>query len=182
MWKAMKDMSNSRCSSQYFPLFAVVVPQQVADRGDLWPYSTRCTEGRGARYKRIRRRIACERRPKAEVWRAVANLKLGTHSFKKQSYTSSMTTQVVRCAVAQEEAAHRLGSRSRARTTGRNTLNRTLPKWVSDELPEMGYLLDPDVLPTLIVKALSFFESLKDAELQGQEIWSERVAAIPRKA
>ena len=180
MWKAMKDMSNGRCNSQYFPLFAVIVPQQVADRGDLWPYSTRCTEGRGARYKRIRRRITCERRPKEEVWRAVQNLKLGTHAFQKQSYRSRMTTQVVRTAVAQEEAAHREGSRSGARTTGRNTLVRTVPKYIADELPEMGNLLDPDVLPSLIVKALAFFSSLVDAELQGQDCWSERVTALPR--
>ena len=180
MWKAMKDLSNSRCSSQYFPLFGIVVPQQVAERGDLWPYSTRCTEGRGARYKRIRRRITCERRPAEEVWRAVQNLKNGAHSFKKQAYRSRLSTQLVRTAVAQEEAAHRENSRSHIRTTGRNTLNRTLPKWLQDELPEMGYLLEVDVLPTLIDKALGFFKSQTNSELQGEAIWAERVAAIPR--
>ena len=180
LWKNMKDMSNSRCSSQYFPLFAAVVPRQVARRGDLWPYSTRCTEGRGARYKRVRRRITCERRPAEEVWRAVQDLKKGTHTFVKQHYASRLTTQLMRTAVAQEEAAHKPGSRSGVRTTGRNTLNRTLPKYLADELPEMGNLVNIDVLPSLIVKALEFFDSLQDSELQGEDMWSARVEAIPR--
>ena len=180
MWKSMKDLSNSRCSSQYFPLFGIVVPQQVAERGDLWPYSTRCTEGRGARYKRIHRRITCERRPAEEVWRAVQNLKLSTHAFKKQAYRSKLSLQLTRTAVAQEEAAHRENSRSHIKTTGRNTLYRTLPKWVQDELPEMGYLLDPDVLPALVDKAIGFFRSLTNSELQEEEIWGQRIAAIPR--
>ena len=180
MWKAMMDMSNGRSSSQYFPLFAVVVPRQVAKRGNLWPYSTRCTEGRGARYKRIRRRITCERRPAEEVMRAVLNLKKGTHAFVKQAYQSRLTTQLVRTAVAHEEHAHKPNSRSGVRTTGRNTLDRTVPKWLQDELPEMGYLLDVDVLPALITKAQSFFDKLADAELNGDEMWSERVAALPR--
>ena len=180
MWKAMKDLSNSRCSSQYFPLFAIVVPRQVAQRGDLWPFSTRCTEGRGARYKRIRRRITCERRPAEDVWRAVQNLKKGAHSFVAQSYKSRMTTQLVRTAVAQEEAAHQANSRSLTRTTGRNTLNRTLPKYLTDELPEMGFLLDMDVLPSLIDKALAFFATQQNSELQAEDMWSARVAAIPR--
>ena len=174
----MKDMSNSRCSSQYFPLFAVIVPQQVAERGNLWPYSTRCTEGRGARYKRIRRRITCERRPAEETWRAVRNLKLGTHAFKKQGYKSRLSTQLVRTAVAHEEAAHKENSRSKVKTTGRNTLYRTLPKYLTDELPEMGNLLDPDRLPALIQKALDFFTSLSDMELQGEDMWSERISAL----
>ena len=108
------------------------------------------------------------------------NLKNGAHSFKKQAYRSRLSTQLVRTAVAQEEAAHRENSRSHIRTTGRNTLNRTLPKWLQDELPEMGYLLDVDVLPTLIDKALGFFKSQTNSELQGEAIWAERVAAIPR--
>ena len=165
---------------KYFPLFGIVVPQQVAERGDLWPYSTRCTEGRGARYKRIRRRITCERRPAEEVWRAVQNIKKGTHSFKKQAYRSRLSTQLVRTAVAQEEAAHKKNSRSNIRTTGRNTLNRTLPKWLQDELPEMGYLLDIDVLPTLIDKALEFFSSQTNTELKGDEMWAQRIAAATR--
>ena len=108
------------------------------------------------------------------------NLKKGTHAFVKQAYNSRLTTQLVRTAVAHEEHAHKPNSRSGVRTTGRNTLDRTVPKWLQDELPEMGYLLDVDVLPTLIDKALGFFKSQTNSELQGEAIWAERVAAIPR--
>ena len=48
------------------------------------------------------------------------------------------------------------------------------------ELPEMGYLLDPDVLPALVDKAIGFFRSLTNSELQEEEIWGQRIAAIPR--
>lgn len=54
-------------------------------------------------------------------------------------------------------------------------------KYITDELPEMGNLLGPDVLPSLIVKALGFFSStLENAELQAQDFWSERVSALRR--
>ena len=51
---------------------------------------------------------------------------------------------------------------------------------MTDELPEMGFLLDPDVLPGLIDKALDFFKSLTNSELQGEQMWTDRVAALPR--
>ena len=81
--------------------------------------------------------------------------------------------------MAHEIAAHKDNGRCLARTTGRHTLNRTLPKYLTDELPEMEYLLDPDVLPGLIDKALAFFNSLTNSELQGEQLWADRVAAIP---
>ena len=63
--KAQKDMSNGRGKSQYFPMFAYVAPVQMRRKGNLWPYSTRATEGRGARYKRIVRTTVCHRKPAA---------------------------------------------------------------------------------------------------------------------
>ena len=77
-------------------------------------------------------------------------------------------------------AAHKPGTRSRIVTTGRNTLNRIVPKFLQDELPAMGYLLDINVLPSLIDKALSFFVTQQDRELGSEEMWSARVAAISR--
>ena len=49
----MKAMSNDRCVADYLPLAAYIVPQQMAERGDLWPYSTRAVEGRGGRVKKV---------------------------------------------------------------------------------------------------------------------------------
>jgi hypothetical protein len=139
-------------------MFAYVAPLQMRHKGDLWPFSTRATEGRGARYKRIKRTTTCHRKPAAEVMRAVRNLKVGTHSFKKSAYSSRSSLQLLRGAVAQERSAHAGGGRSRIATTGRRTLVRSLPKWLEAETPEMGRLLDPAALEVLVEKAAAFFE------------------------
>ena len=156
--KAQKDMSNGRGKSQYFPMFAYVAPLQMRRKGDLWPYSTRATEGRGARYKRIKRTTVCHRKPAAQVMKAVRNLKTGLFTFKKSSYSSCSTLQLLRGVVAQERSAHAGGGRSRIATTGRSTLVRTLPKWMEAETPEMGHLLDPVALEAMVLRAAEFFE------------------------
>merc|ERR1712113_260001 len=140
-------MSNSRSKSQYMPMVAYVASRQTAERGDLWPYSTRATEARGGLYKRIKAKVCCQRKRSAEqgsVVRAHRNKKLGRTSFKKQSYNSSTTKQLMRAGAAAELYSHRLAGRSRLKTTGRKTLTRTLPKWADEgqPLPKMGNLLD----------------------------------------
>ena len=151
-------MSNGRGKSQYFPMFAYVAPLQMRRKGDLWPYSTRATEGRGARYKRIKRSTVCHRKPAAEVMKAVRSLATGVSTFKKSSYSSRSTLQLLRGAVAQERSAHLGGGRSRIATTGRSTLVRSTPKWLEAETPEMGCLLNPDALAAMVLKAAAFFE------------------------
>eukprot|EP00966_Prymnesium_polylepis_P243388 5628295-Prymnesium_polylepis.1 len=139
-------------------MFAYVAPLQMRRKGDLWPYSTRATEGRGARYKRIKRTTVCHRKPAAEVMKAVRNVKTGTHSFKKSAYNSRSSLQLLRGVVAQERSAHAGGGRSRIATTGRTTLVRSLPKWLEAETPDMGRLLDPAALEVLVGQAAAFFE------------------------
>ena len=152
--KAMNAMSNGRCDSDYFPLMAYVASQQMATRGNLWPYSTRAVEGRGGRYKRIDARITCKRkRAKEAVWKAVRNKKHGTVSFKKTSYNSTRTLQLLTTSCSQEKSAHGLHGRSRLSTTGRKTLARSMPKWQQEEAPLMGRLLDPVALRELITAA-----------------------------
>jgi len=156
--KSQKDLSTGRGKSQYFPMFAYVAPLQMRRKGDLWPYSIRATEGRGARYKRIKRATLCHRKPAAEVMKAVRNLKTGVSSFKKTAYRSRSTLQLLRGAVAQERSAHAGGGRARIAVTGRTTLVRSTPKWVEAETPEMGTLLDAGKLEALVGKAAAFFE------------------------
>ena len=151
-------MSNDRCVSHYLPLVAYVAPRQMAKRGDLWPYSTRAVEARGGRYKRISRRVNHRKRSALDI-KAVQNLKLGTVNFKKSAYNSSRTLQMSRAACMQEESAHGSHGRSRLATTGRNTLVRTLPKWLEAELPPMGQLLDPDALTAMLARAATFFDA-----------------------
>ena len=162
--KGLKSMSNSRSKSQYLPMTAYVAACQMAELGDLWPYSTRATEARGGRYKRLKK-VTCQRpRAKAPVMRGVLNKKLGRVAFKKQGYNSSTSFQLLRGACAQEESAHRLSGRNRLRTTGRKTLKRIVPKWLEDEhpMPAIGQLLDPSALKRMFFKAAEFFTDAKD--------------------
>jgi hypothetical protein len=146
----LNDMSNFRHKSRYVPMLYIAA-LQTAKHGNLWPFSTRSTEGRGARYKRYMRKAVCKRKRSVEkVYRAVRNLKTGVHSFRAQSYNSSTTLQLLRLAAAQEESAHRDGARARLGTTGRKTLCRELPKWQVAELPTIGRLMDPDALEALL--------------------------------
>ena len=159
--EAQKDLTNGRGESQYFPMFAYVVPLQMRRfRRSLWHFSTRATEGRGARYKRFKRRAVCQRKRAAEVQRSVANVKLGTVSFKKSSYNSSMTQQLMRLACAQEEIMHESGRR--IGRTGRRTLVRSLPKWKAVEPPPMGNLLDYDALVEMLSSVQTFFQGSAD--------------------
>lgn len=51
--EAMKDVSYKKHKSWYVFLTVWVAPRQIAERGDLWAYSTAPIESRGARMKRI---------------------------------------------------------------------------------------------------------------------------------
>ena len=159
--KAVRIMSNERCDSDYFALIAYIACQQMAIRGDLWPYSTRAVEGRGGRYKRIDRRIICKRKRASKVMRAVRNVKLGVVSFKESAYNSTRTLQMLRASTSQEVSAHSLHGRSRISTTGRKTLNRSMPKWKQAEIPVLGRLLDPVALEEmLVIAALQFQDAV----------------------
>lgn len=102
--------------------------------------------------------------------KAVRNLKTGTHSWKKCSYSSRSTLQLLRGAVAQERSAHMGGGRSRIATTGRSTLVRSLPKWKEAETPEMGCLLNPAALEALLGKAAAFFEHSRAHGLETEKV------------
>ena len=139
-------------------MFAYVAPLQMKKfRRGLWPFSTRATEGRGGRYKRFKRRVICQRKRSTDVARAVRNVKLGTVTFKKSTYNSSMCEQLMKLACAQEDIAHGPNARRRLSRTGRKTLVRTLPKWKAVEVPPMGNLLDYDALVSMLDSAQAFF-------------------------
>ena len=156
----MKAMSNDRCVADYLPLAAYIVPQQMAERGDLWPYSTRAVEGRGGRVKKVRRSVVCFRKPAKEIFKAVRNVKQNSFAFKKSYYSSCSTLQTMRTLVSQEESANNLHGRNRIATTGRHSLLRTLPKYQQHELPEMGKLLDPVALVSMLEKAAAVFSDV----------------------
>ena len=156
----MKAMSNDRCTADYLPIAAYVVPRQMAQRGDLWPYSTRAVEGRGGRYKKVRRKVVCFRKPAKEIWKAVRNVRQKSMSFRKSYYNSCSTLQTLRTVGAQEDSSHGAHGRNRLSTTGRRSLQRTLPKYQQEELPEMGNLLDPVALVSMLEKAAAVFSDV----------------------
>ena len=153
-------MSNDRCTADYLPIAAYVVPRQMAQRGDLWPYSTRAVEGRGGRYKKVRRKVVCFRKPAKEIWKAVRNVKQKSMSFRKSYYNSCSTLQTLRTVGAQEDSSQSAHRRNRLSTTGRRSLQRTLPKYQQERLPEMGNLLDPVALVSMLEKAAAVFSDV----------------------
>ena len=137
----------------------------MARNGDLWPYSTRATEARGGRYKRLKKVTCQRRRATLPVMRGYLTKKTGIVKYKKQGYNSSTSMQLMRGACAQEISAHRLSGRNRLKTTGRKTLKRVVPKWEEDAhpMPPLGKLLDPEALKIMFGRAAAFFtKELKD--------------------
>ena len=130
----MVACSGARHKTQYIHMMYLAA-RQTAVHGDLWS-----VEGRGGRVKINKRTKVCHR-PRnvtvGDVMRAVANLQNGLHSFKASNNNSSPSEQMMRLACQQEESAHRKDGRQRLALTGRKTLARVLPKWLTDELPEV---------------------------------------------
>ena len=165
-------MSNGRSTLHYFPLYAAVSPRQMAKHGNLWPWSTRVVEGRGAIYKRFARRGVCARKRMSEVHRAVRNVKAGAFSFKTQAYNSSKTSQMVRLAVSREESTGR--KYTRLRTTGCTCLVRSLPKWQAQEAPPMGRLLDVAALEEMLVRVEKFFAASVALGIETDAVFPEK--------
>ena len=61
--KSMKALSVGKHKSWYVHLVQWVIPLQMAEVGDLWPFGTGPVEQRGARLKRIAREVVSWRPP-----------------------------------------------------------------------------------------------------------------------
>ena len=133
----MVACSGGRHKTQYIPMMYLAA-RQTAEHGDLWPRSTRSVEGRGGRIKINKRTKVCHR-PRTvtagEVMRAIDNLQKGAHSYRASNNNTSPSEQMMRLACQQQESAHRKDGRQRLALTGRKTLARVLPKWLTEELP-----------------------------------------------
>ena len=104
MWHAMEAVSNSRHKSWYIHNWALLLPRQIGDKGDVWQASTAANEFRGARITRTR----------AICWRPCAASLGGTRKIKrgdrieifKQRYGSNPMEQMLRSLAAREERAN----------------------------------------------------------------------------
>jgi hypothetical protein len=138
--KGMFSASGGRCKSRYIPM-GYIAAWQTSKHRNLWPFSTRATEGRGARIKRNdRRKVSYRpRTTTGDVMRAIKNLKTGGHSYRSTIYmNSSASEQLMRIGSQQEEIWHeKRRHASRLAATGRRTLKRTMPKFMEAELPSV---------------------------------------------
>ena len=136
--EAMKDVSYKKHKSWYVFLTVWVASRQIAQRGDLWAYSTAPIESRGARMKRIVRSCISWRGPAPrdpprdpESEKSEANKASAT-----RPYESCAMLQLLRSVVAQEQiwqSPHLAGgglsvSQRRLLATGRATIVKKEPK------------------------------------------------------
>lgn len=132
--KAMKALSIGKHKSWYVHLTLWVIPLQIAEVGDLWPFSTGPVEQRGARLKRIAREVVSWR-PPDDGFVNDANGK--RHFVKRRKYDTCAMLQLLRACVAQEVEwdRPRLGgpdlsvSERRMLQRGRVSLIQEAPGW-----------------------------------------------------
>ena len=137
----LNAVSNRRHKSCYPHQFMTVVPRQMQMWGDLWRFSTRSVEGRGGQLKKIGRRIICwRRRCAAGSYQRNVKRKGVAHAIS-QGYSYGPERMLMRASCFREDRAH-TQKRSRAATTGRNTLARSVPKAEQAELPALGDALE----------------------------------------
>ena len=147
----LNDLSTLRHKSWYAHIFATIVPRQMRKWGDLWRFSTRSVEGRGGRLKHIGRRMICWRRRSSKYRRTIKG-KDGAARVVEQSYNSAPERQLMRAACSREDRAH-TQVRSRAATTGRNTLKRTFAKAEEEALATLGGAMEPEYVKKLCAAA-----------------------------
>ena len=98
--EAMKDVSYKKHKSWYVFLTVWVASRQIAERGDLWAYSTSPIESRGARMKRIARSCVSWRGPSM---RCLDSEKSQGKASAPRPYESCAMLQLLRSVVAQEQ-------------------------------------------------------------------------------
>ena len=123
MWHAMEAVSNSRHKSWYIHNWALVLPRQIGDKGDIWQASTAANEFRGARITRTR---AICWRPCATTLDGVRKVKRGDRiETFKQTYKSNPMEQMLRSLAAREERANDFSrggkAAARMKASGRST-------------------------------------------------------------
>eukprot|EP00965_Chrysotila_dentata_P036091 1201770-Pleurochrysis_carterae.AAC.1 len=103
----LNKVSNYRQQPWYMHYAVFIVPQQIWEFGDPLRFSTAAIESRGARLKRIGRRVVCWR-PYAANGSVLNFIHRRTDEAKHgiQKYGSSPTEQLLMRICAQEEALH----------------------------------------------------------------------------
>jgi|EP00966_Prymnesium_polylepis_P075009 hypothetical protein len=100
--KATVAASVNKHKSWYFHLMLWVVPLQVGDVGDLWPFGTGPVEQRGARLKRIARSVVSWR-PADDGYVVSADDSSQRVFVRRRKYDTCAMMQLLRACVAQEQ-------------------------------------------------------------------------------
>jgi len=114
--EALNLVSNYKHKSWYVHLLVFVVPQQIAAHGNTWRFSTAPIESRGARLKRLGRRVVSWRKfmvPSALPGRLHMSRKTGEAARVKQVYGSSPMQQMLMKIAATEDMWHSLSTYAR---------------------------------------------------------------------
>lgn len=99
--EAMTALSVNKHKSWYFHLVTWVVPLQMAEVGDLWPFGTGPVEQRGARLKRLARSVVSWR-PYHSGYKQSSEDPSVQVFCKRRRYDSCAMMQLLRACVAQE--------------------------------------------------------------------------------
>jgi hypothetical protein len=100
--KSMKALSVGKHKSWYVHLVLWVIPLQMEEVGDLWPFSTGPVEQRGARLKRIAREVVSWRPPDDGFVVDDPNKPNERRFVKRRKYDTCAMLQLQRACVAQE--------------------------------------------------------------------------------
>ena len=114
--EALNLVSNYKHKSWYVHLAVFVVPQQLADEGNTQRFSTAPIESRGARLKRLGRRVVSWRKylaPTALPGRLHVSRKTGAPVRVAQTYQSSPMHQMLMRMSAAEDMWHSLSTFAR---------------------------------------------------------------------
>ena len=114
--EALNLVSNYKHKSWYVHLAVFVVPQQLADEGNTQRFSTAPIESRGARLKRLGRRVVSWRKylaPSALPGRLHVSRKTGAPVRVAQRYQSSPMHQMLMRMSAAEDMWHSLSTFAR---------------------------------------------------------------------
>eukprot|EP00965_Chrysotila_dentata_P237893 6202182-Pleurochrysis_carterae.AAC.1 len=105
----LNKVSNFKHKSWYVHMIVFVVPQQIAEHGDTWVYSTMAIESSGARLKRYWR-VTVSWRKAVNGWSSYAHTDKasGAKMQRTQRYMSSAVQQLLMKACAMEESWHSL--------------------------------------------------------------------------
>ena len=102
----LNKVSDYKHKSWYIHMIVFVVPRQISMYGNTWRFSTAAIESRGARLKRLGRRVVCWRRSIGATKYLYTDRRTGKTMERTQSYKSSAMLQLLTRVCGSEDSWH----------------------------------------------------------------------------